>query len=146
MSEVIFARRPQVAAGPGPRHRLLELPTGAVTPVPPPRVADTLSSSLGPPRWRTPVLVGLGALVRGGGVLALRGGRSGLDEAATQLDAGKAREALTDARALEKTGRRRAELAGLRAAALHAVRDHATELKVLLGAREMRARCWTAGR
>ena len=37
---------------------------------------------------------------------------------------------------LEKSGTPASELAGLRAAALHALRDHATELKVLLGARE----------
>ena len=44
---------------------LLELPTGSMTPVPPPRVADTLSSALGAPRWRTPLLVGRGGA--GGG-------------------------------------------------------------------------------
>ena len=136
VSEVIFARRPQVERRPPPESPLLELPTGAVTPVPPPRVADTLSSSLGPPRWRTPVLVGLGALVAAVAFLALRGRSSGLDEAAAQLDSGKAREALTTLERLEKTGTPAADVAGLRAAALHAVRDHATELKVLLASRD----------
>jgi serine/threonine protein kinase len=136
VSEVIFARRPQTEARPAPETSLLELPTGAVTPVPPPRVADTLSSSLGPPRWRTPVLVGIGALVAAVAFLALRGGSSGVDEAAAQIDAGKAREALTTLERLEKSGTPAAEVAGLRAAALHAVRDHATELKVLLASRD----------
>jgi len=136
VSEVIFARRPQTEGRPAPETPLLELPTGAVTPVPPPRVADTLSSSLGPPRWRTPALVGLGALVAAVAFLALRGRSSPLDEAAAQLDAGKAREALTTLERLEKSGTPAAEVAGLRAAALHAVRDHATELKVLLASRD----------
>jgi hypothetical protein len=136
VSEVIFARRPQVDARPAPEGPLLELPTGSVTPVPP-RVADTLSSTLGPPRWRTPVLVGLGALVAAMAFLALRGrSSSGLDEAAAELDSGKAREALATLEKLEKSGTPAAEVAGLRAAALHAVRDHATELKVLLASRE----------
>ena len=136
VSEVIFARRLQTEGRPAPETPLLELPTGAVTPVPPPRVADTLSSSLGPPRWRTPALVGLGALVAAVAFLALRGRSSPLDEAAAQLDAGKAREALTTLERLEKSGTPAAEVAGLRAAALHAVRDHATELKVLLASRD----------
>jgi len=136
VSEVIFARRPQTEGRPAPETPLLELPTGAVTPVPPPRVADTLSSSLGPPRWRTPALVGLGALVAAVAFLALRGRSAPLDEAAAQLDAGKAREALTTLERLEKSGTPAAEVAGLRAAALHAVRDHATELKVLLASRD----------
>ena len=136
VSEVIFARRPQTEGRPAPETPLLELPTGAVTPVPPPRVADTLSSSLGPPRWRTPALVGLGALVAAVAFLALRGRSSPLDEAAAQLDAGKAREALTTLERLEKSGTPAAEVAGLRAAALHAVCDHATELKVLLASRD----------
>jgi serine/threonine protein kinase len=136
VSEVIFARRPQTEGRPAPETPLLELPTGAVTPVPPPRVADTLSSSLGPPRWRTPVLVGLGALAAAVAFLALRGGSSPLDEVAAQLDAGKAREALTTLERLEKSGTPAAEVAGLRAAALHAVRDHTTELKVLLASRD----------
>jgi serine/threonine protein kinase len=136
VSEVIFARRPQTEGRPAPETPLLEVPTGAVTPVPPPRVADTLSSSLGPPRWRTPALVGLGALVAAVAFLALRGRSSPLDEAAAQLDAGKAREALTTLERLEKSGTPAAEVAGLRAAALHAVRDHATELKVLLASRD----------
>ena len=136
VSEVIFARRPQTEGRPAPETPLLELPTGAVTPVPPPRVADTLSSSLGPPRWRTPALVGLGALVAAVAFLALRGRSSPLDEAAAQLDAGKAREALTTLERLEKSGTPAAEVAGLRAAALHAVRDHATDLKVLLASRD----------
>src|SRR5262249_49564323 len=88
VSEVIFARRPQVDARPAPESPLLELPTGAVTPVPPPRVANTLSSSLGPPPWRTPALVGIGALVAAVAFLAMRGRSSGLDEAAADLDAG----------------------------------------------------------
>jgi hypothetical protein len=135
VSEVIFARRPQAAAAP-PAGPLLEVPTGAVTPVPPPRVADTLSSALGPPRWRTPLVVGVGAAVLlVGGYLAFRGGSSPLDEAATQLDGGRAREALATLDRLEKSGTPASELAGLRAAALHALRDHAAELKVLLGAR-----------
>jgi len=136
VSEVVVARRPQTEGRPAPETPLLELPTGAVTPVPPPRVADTLSSSLGPPRWRTPALVGLGALVAAVAFLALRGRSSPLDEAAAQLDAGKAREALTTLERLEKSGTPAAEVAGLRAAALHAVRDHATELKVLLASRD----------
>jgi serine/threonine protein kinase len=137
VSEVIFARRPQVEARPAPEAPLLELPTGAVTPVPPPRVANTLSSTLAPPRWRTPVLVGLGALVAAVAFLALRGGRpSALDQASMELDAGKAREALTTLERLEKSGTPAAEVAGLRAAALHAVKDHATELKVLLASRD----------
>ncbi len=136
VSEVIFARRPQVDARPAPEGPLLELPTGAVTPVPPPRVADTLSSTLGPPRWRTPALVGLGALVAVVAFLALRGRSSALDQASAELDAGKAREALTTLERLEKSGTPAAEVAGLRAAALHAVRDHATELKVLLASRD----------
>jgi len=137
VSEVIFARRPQVDARPAPEGPLLELPTGSVTPVPPARVADTLSSTLGPPRWRTPVLVGLGALVAAVAFLALRGrSSSGLDEAAAELDSGKAREALATLEKLEKSGTPAAEVAGLRAAALHAVRDHATELKVLLASRD----------
>jgi len=136
VSEVIFARRPQVDARPAPEGPLLELPTGSVTPVPPPRVADTLSSTLGPPRWRTPVLIGLGALVAAVAFLALRGRTSGLDQAAAELDSGKAREALATLERLEKSGTPAAEVAGLRAAALHAVRDHATELKVLLASRD----------
>jgi len=136
VSEVIFARRPQVDARPAPEGPLLELPTGSVTPVPPPRVADTLSSTLGPPRWRTPVLIGLGALVAAVAFLALRGRTSGLDQAAAELDSGKAREALATLERLEKGGTPAAEVAGLRAAALHAVRDHATELKVLLASRD----------
>jgi serine/threonine protein kinase len=135
VSEVIFARRPESSSPRPPESPLLELPTGAVTPVPPPRVADTLSSTFGPPRWRTPTLIGLGALVLVVGYLALRGGRSPLDEAAAQLDAGKPREALAILERLEKGGTPASQLAGLRAAALHVVRDHATELKVLLGAR-----------
>ena len=136
VSEVIFARRPQVDARPAPETPLLELPTGSVTPVPPPRVADTLSSSLGRPRWRMPLMVGMGALVLVVGFLALRARPSGLDEAAALLDGGKAREALALIERLEKGGTPAAEVAGLRAAALHAVRDHATELKVLLASRE----------
>jgi serine/threonine protein kinase len=136
VSEVIFARRPQTEARPAPEAPLLELPTGAITPVPPPRVADTLSSTLGPPRWRTPLLVGLGALVAAVAFLAFRGRSSALDEAAAQLDAGKPREALATIERLEKSGTPAAEVAGLRAAALHAVRDHATELKVLLASRD----------
>ena len=94
VSEVIFARRPQVDARPAPSGPVLELPTGAVTPVPPPRVADTLSSSLGPPRWRRPLVVALGALIAVAGVAWYRARPSRLDEAARQLDAGKPREAL----------------------------------------------------
>ena len=136
VSEVIFARRPPQASSPPPEGPLLELPTGSMTPVPPPaRVADTLSSTLGAPRWRTPALVGLGVLAAAVAFFLLRGGHSGLDEAASQLDAGKAREALATLERLEKSGRPASEVAGLRAAALHAVRDHATELKVLLAAR-----------
>ncbi|MGZ6099364.1 MAG: protein kinase domain-containing protein [Myxococcaceae bacterium] len=136
VSEVIFARRPTASAVPVPEGPLLELPTGSITPVPPPeRVADTLSSVFGRRRWRTPALVGVGALVLFAGGLAFRGGRSGLDEAGTQLDGGKAREALATLDGLEKSGTPASELAGLRAAALHALRDHAAELKVLLGAR-----------
>ncbi len=135
VSEVIFARRP-AAASPAPQEGpLLELPTGSVTPVPPPRVADTLSSTLGAPRWRTPVLVGLAAVAAIVAFLGLRGGRSPLDEAAAQLGAGKAREALDTLDRLEKSGTPASELAGLRGAALHAVRDHGAELKVLLASR-----------
>jgi len=136
VSEVIFARRPQTENRPDPETPLLEVPTGSVTPVPPPRVADTLSSRLGPPWWRTPLLIGLGALVAAVAFLALRGRSAGVAEAAAQLDAGKAREALTTLERMEKAGTPAAEVAGLRAAALHAVRDHATELKVLLASRD----------
>ncbi|MGZ3444199.1 MAG: serine/threonine-protein kinase, partial [Myxococcaceae bacterium] len=105
VSEVIFARRPTASAVPVPEGPLLELPTGSITPVPPPeRVADTLSSVFGRRRWRTPALVGVGALVLFAGGLAFRGGRSGLDEAGTQLDGGKAREALATLDGLEKSG------------------------------------------
>jgi len=136
VSEVIFARRPPPSGSPSTEGPLLELPTGSLTPVPPPaRVADTLSSIFGAPRWKTPAMIGLGALVAIVAFLALRGGRSGLDEAAAQLDGGKAREALATLQRLEKGGTPASEVAGLRAAALHAVRDHATELKVLLAAR-----------
>ncbi len=135
VSEVIFARRPQDGPAISREGPLLELPTGSMTPVPPPRAADTLSSALGPPRWRTPLLVGVAALVLIGAILAFRGGRSEVDEAATQLDGGKAREALATLDRLEKSGTPASELAGLRAAAFHALRDHAAELKVLLGAR-----------
>jgi len=135
VSEVIFARRPQQSSAGAPSGPLLEVPTGSVTPVPPPRVADTLSSVLGAPRWRTPALIGTGSLVLILAFLAFRGGSSRLEEAATQLDGGKAREALATLERLEKSGTPASELAGLRAAALHAVRDHAAELKVLLGAR-----------
>jgi len=137
VSEVIFARRPQVEARPAPEAPLLELPTGANTPVPPPRVADTLSSTLGPPRWRTPLFLGVVVLVAVVAFLAMRGrSSSGLDQAAAELDAGKAREALTTLERLEKSGTPAAEVAGLRAAALHAVKDHTTELKVLLASRD----------
>jgi serine/threonine protein kinase len=136
VSEVIFARRPQVDARPAPETPLLELPTGSITPVPPPRVADTLSSNLGPPRWRTPLLVAVSGLVAVVAFLVFRARPSGLDEAARQLDGGKAREALSTLERLEKSGTPAAEVAGLRAAALHAVRDHATELKVLLASRD----------
>ena len=137
VSEVIFARRPQTENRPAPETPLLELPTGSATPVPPPRVADTLSTRLGPPWWRTPLLIGLGALVALVAFLALRGrSSSGVAEAAAQLDAGKPREALSMLERMEKAGTPAAEVAGLRAAALHAVKDHATELKVLLASRE----------
>ena len=135
VSEVIFARRPQPGAPPPSEGPLLELPTGSVTPVPPPRVADTLSSTLGRSRWRMPALIGLGLLAAAVAFLLLRGGHSGLDEAAAQLDGGKGREALVTLERLEKSGTPASEVAGLRAAALHAVRDHATELKVLLASR-----------
>jgi len=136
VSEVIFARRPQASAPAPSEGPLLELPTGSVTPVPPPpRVADTLSSTLGAPRWRMPVLIGLGALVAIIAFLVARGGHSGLEEAAAQLDAGKAREALATLDRLEKSGTPASEVAGLRAAALHAVREHPAELKVLLASR-----------
>jgi serine/threonine protein kinase len=136
VSEVIFARRPQVDARPAASGPVLELPTGAMTPVPPPRVADTLSSTLGAPRWRTPLVLAVGALIAVAGVAWYRARPSGLDEAAGQLDAGKAREALATLERLEKSGTPASEVAGLRAAALHAVRDHATELKVLLTSRD----------
>ena len=137
VSEVIFARRPQADARPAPESPLLELPTGAITPVPPPpRVADTLSSTLGPPRWRTPVLVGLAAGLAVVAFLALRARPSGLEEAGKQLDSGKARDAISTLERLEKSGTPAAEVAGLRAAALHAVKDHTTELKVLLASRD----------
>jgi hypothetical protein len=72
-----------------------------------------------------------------GAFLGLRGrSSSGLDQAAAELDAGKAREALATLERLEKSGTPASEVAGLRAAALHAVRDHATELKVLLASRD----------
>jgi serine/threonine protein kinase len=136
VSEVIFARRPQVDARPAASGPVLELPTGAMTPVPPPRVADTLSSTLGAPRWRTPLLVAVAALLAVAGVAWYRARPSGLDEAAKQLDAGKPREALATLEQLEKSGTPASEVAGLRAAALHAVRDHATELRVLLASRD----------
>jgi hypothetical protein len=136
VSEVIFARRPQVDARPAASGPVLELPTGAMTPVPPPRVADTLSSTLGAQRWRTPLLVALAALLAVAGVAWYRARPSGLDEVAKQLDAGKPREALATLEKLEKSGTPASEVAGLRAAALHAVRDHATELKVLLASRD----------
>ena len=135
VSEVIFARRPQASVEVAPEGPLLELPTGSMTPVPPPRVADTLSSVYARARWRTPALVGLGVFAVVAGVLLLRGGRSPLDEAAAQLDGGKAREALATLDRLETSGTRGSELAGMRAAALHSLRDHDGELKVLLGAR-----------
>jgi len=135
VSEVIFARRPPPDPAPRQEGPLLELPTGSVTPVPPPRVADTVTSTLGAPRWRAPVLIGLGALAAIIAFLVLRDGHSVLDEPATQLAVGKAREALATLDRLEKTGTPASELAGLRAAALHAVRDHAAELKVLLASR-----------
>jgi hypothetical protein len=136
VSEVIFARRPAADAPAQPERPLLELPTGSVTPVPPPRVADTLSSPLGQRRLRTPVVVGLGALlVAAVGFVVFRGGRSPLDEVGAQLDAGKPREALSTLDRLEKEGTPASDLAGLRAAAYHTAHDHATELKILLAAR-----------
>ena len=136
VSEVIFARRPSADAPPPPERPLLELPTGSVTPVPPPRVAETLSSVIGRRRLRTPVVVGLGALlVAAVGFVVFRGGRSPLDEVGAQLDAGKPREALSALDQLEKGGMPASELAGLRAAAYHTAHDHATELKILLASR-----------
>ena len=135
VSEVIFARRPESTSPRAPEGPLLELPTGSVTPVPGPRVADTLSTMLARRRWRTAALIGLGALVVAVGVLVFRGGRSPVDEAAAELDAGKPREALSTLDRLEKGGIPASQLAGLRAAAFHAVRDHSTELKTLLAAR-----------
>jgi serine/threonine-protein kinase len=108
VSEVIFARRPQAESPPRQEGPLLELPTGSVTPVPPPRVADTLSSTLGRPRWRTPVLIGLGALAAIIAFLVLREGHSVVDEAATQLAAGKAREALATWTGWRRPGHRQA--------------------------------------
>ena len=136
VSEVIFARRPAGSSPPPPERPLLELPTGSITPVPPPRVADTLSSGLPGRRWRTPVLLGLGALALVVvGALVFRGGHSALDEVGAELDAGKPREALATLDRLEKSGTPASELAGLRAAAYHTAHDHATELKILLAAR-----------
>jgi len=135
VSEVIFARRPTSDDSPAPEGPLLEVPTGAMTPVPPPvRASDTLSA-LRVRRWRWAAGLGLLGLVALVGFLVLQGGRSAMDEAAALLDAGKAREALGALDRLEKKGTPPSELSGLRAAALHAVRDHAAELKVLLAAR-----------
>jgi hypothetical protein len=82
-------------------------------------------------------MLGVIALVAVVAFLATRGrSSSGLDQASAELDAGKAREALTTLERLEKSGTPAAEVAGLRAAALHAVKDHTTELKVLLASRD----------
>jgi len=137
VSEVIFARRPAQSPVPVPTGPLLEVPTGANTPVPPPaRASDTLSSLVQRRGWKLPVLVAGGVAVLGLALLGLRNGRSGLDEAAAQLDAFHPREALATLDRMEKGGTPPGALAGLRAAAYHALHDHATELKTLREARE----------
>jgi hypothetical protein len=64
------------------------------------------------------------------------GGGGGLaDEAAALLDAGHPRDALATLTRLEKGGRPPERQAGIRAAALHALREHDAEMKVLWAAR-----------
>ena len=82
------------------------------------------------------MLVGLGALAAVIAFLLFRNSHSPLDQAAAELDSGRAREALATLDALEKNGTPASEVAGLRAATLHALRDHAGELKVLLASRD----------
>ena len=135
VSEVIFARRPaQPAPGAKPAP-LLELPTGANTPVPPPtRVADTLSTPR-PRRWLLPAAVGAAVVLGGLGTLLWGGGRDPIDEARAQLDGSRPREAMQTLERLEKSGTPAERLAGLRAAAQHALRDHDAEMRTLWSAR-----------
>ena len=135
VSEVIFARRP---VQPLPESRpapLGEVPTGKNTPVPAPaRVSDTEST----PRRRRWPLIAAGAAVAILAVVifaAWGGGKDPLDAARSELDAGKARDALQTLDRLEKSGVPVERLAGLRAAAQHAMHDHDSEMRTLLAAR-----------
>jgi hypothetical protein len=123
---------------PAPEAPLLELPTGANTPVPPPaRVTDTLSASPQLRRWRLPALLVAGAaLVLVVATLGLRSRRSGLEDAIAQLDAAHPRQALATLDALEKSDGPSAAVPGLRAAAFHALHDHDTELRTLREVRD----------
>ena len=135
VSEVIFARRP---VQPTPQARpapLGEVPTGANTPVPgPARVSDTEST---PQRRRWPLLAAGGAVATLAVVIfaAWGGGKNPLDAAQAELDAGKPRDALQTLDHLEKSGQPVERLAGLRAAAQHAMHDHEAEMHTLLAAR-----------
>lgn len=134
VSEVIFARRPSQPALGSRAAPLVEVPTGASTPVPPPRVADTLSTAR-PRRWQLPAIVG-GVVVLAGLLFTVWGGsKDALDEARAQLDANHPRDALQTLERLEKSGQPAERLAGLRAAAQHALKDHDAEMKTLWAAR-----------
>ncbi len=133
VSEVIFARRGAATSGPVPVAPLTEVPTGESTPLPVARVADTLSV----PRrsWRIPVLAAAALLLGGTALAFLRSSPSSMEQVRAQLDANRPAEALKTLERLEKSGRPSAELAGLRAAAFHGLREHDAELAALRAVR-----------